>query len=136
MVLFCCSVKGCRKKFSSRFSMKRHQLIHQPEKPFQCSYCMKKFILKQYLDEHVYIHTGAKPYVCNYPCCGKAFRQAGKLSLHKKQHKNHTNYTEYIDSIFSHFQLPSWFEEKVLPPPTPFTIPGMNAPLNNLMNGQ
>lgn len=34
----------------------------------------------------MYIHTGQKPFKCNFPGCDKAFRQAGKLSLHKKLH--------------------------------------------------
>ena len=34
------------------------------------------------------MHTGRKPFVCTFPGCGKAFRQAGKLSVHKKLHRN------------------------------------------------
>jgi uncharacterized Zn-finger protein len=36
----------------------------------------------------MYIHTGQKPFKCPYEGCTKAFRQAGKLSLHKKLHQN------------------------------------------------
>jgi hypothetical protein len=34
------------------------------------------------------MHTGLKPFVCKHPGCGRAFRQAGKLSVHKKIHRN------------------------------------------------
>jgi uncharacterized Zn-finger protein len=40
------------------------------------------------LKEHTYIHTGQKPFKCPYEGCTKAFRQAGKLSMHKKFHQN------------------------------------------------
>jgi uncharacterized Zn-finger protein len=40
------------------------------------------------LKEHTYIHTGQKPFRCPYEGCTKAFRQAGKLSMHKKLHQN------------------------------------------------
>lgn len=53
-----------------------------------CVICFKKFALGQYLKEHTYIHTGQKPFKCPYEGCTKAFRQAGKLSMHKKIHQN------------------------------------------------
>lgn len=40
------------------------------------------------MKEHTYIHTGQKPFKCPYEGCTKAFRQAGKLSMHKKFHQN------------------------------------------------
>ena len=79
-----CTHEGCDKAFTTRFSLRRHLVSHLPAKQFQCKLCFKKFTLGQYLREHMYIHTGQKPYVCKYPGCGKSFRQAGKLSQHKK----------------------------------------------------
>ena len=55
-------------------------------KPLKCKYCDKRFSLKQYLKEHQYTHTGERPYICNINGCEKTFRQAGKLSLHRRQH--------------------------------------------------
>jgi zinc finger protein 274 len=86
MGLFGCEYKGCSKSFASKFSMKRHMLLHEGKKQFVCKFCMKSFILRQYLKEHIFTHTGAKPYHCKYPGCGKSFRQAGKLSIHRKTH--------------------------------------------------
>jgi hypothetical protein len=83
-----CHFQECDKKFTTRFSLRRHIATHQPAKQFTCVICFKKFALAQYLKEHTYIHTGQKPFKCPYEGCTKAFRQAGKLSMHKKFHQN------------------------------------------------
>ena len=81
-----CKYMDCDKKFTTRFSLRRHISTHAPAKQYICVICYKKFALGQYLKEHTYIHTGQKPFKCPYEGCTKAFRQAGKLSLHKKLH--------------------------------------------------
>jgi uncharacterized Zn-finger protein len=83
-----CKHPDCDKKFTTRFSLRRHVATHQTAKQFVCVICYKKFALSQYLKEHTYIHTGQKPFRCPYEGCTKAFRQAGKLSMHKKFHQN------------------------------------------------
>ena len=83
-----CKYEECDKKFTTRFSLRRHISTHAPAKTFTCMICYKQFALGQYLKEHTYIHTGQKPFKCPYEGCTKAFRQAGKLSLHKKFHQN------------------------------------------------
>jgi uncharacterized Zn-finger protein len=83
-----CKYVECDKKFTTRFSLRRHISTHAPAKQYICLICYKKFALGQYLKEHTYIHTGQKPFRCPYQGCTKAFRQAGKLSLHKKLHQN------------------------------------------------
>ena len=54
----------CDKKFTTKFSLNRHQYIHSQVKKYSCRYCPKKFALKQYLKEHECIHTNSRPYVC------------------------------------------------------------------------
>ena len=78
----------CEKTFTTRFSLRRHESTHTPSKQHKCLRCGKTFALGQYLKEHMYIHTGQKPFKCPFEGCTKAFRQAGKLSLHKKLHQN------------------------------------------------
>jgi len=83
---FTCKHPGCDKKFRTKFSMKRHAYVHTQDKKYACKYCDKRFSLPQYLKEHTFTHTQDKPYVCGVAGCEKRFRQAGKLSLHRRTH--------------------------------------------------
>ncbi len=83
---YACRYEGCKRKYKSKFSLKRHYLSHMGVRNHKCPYCNKGFSLAQYLREHIHIHTGEKPFVCPFPGCGKQFRQAGKLSIHRKEH--------------------------------------------------
>ena len=94
---FKCDMRNCEHTFSSKFSLKRHTQIHLKKKPFSCKYCPKTFTLQQYLTEHEFIHTGDRPYVCGTNGCREAFRQRGKLSIHKRNHHSdvlHNNHRE------------------------------------------
>jgi len=84
--VFICSYEGCGRRFLAQFSLNRHNIIHSDKKRFSCKYCGKKFSLGQYLREHEYRHTKELPYECGVAGCTKRFRQAGKLSLHRKTH--------------------------------------------------
>ena len=65
-------------------------MIHTQEKQYICQHCGKTFALIKYLKEHTYTHTKDKPYVCGVGGCEKKFRQAGKLSLHRRTHKEYS----------------------------------------------
>eukprot|EP00357_Protocruzia_adherens_P034316 CAMPEP_0115012040 /NCGR_PEP_ID=MMETSP0216-20121206/24453_1 /TAXON_ID=223996 /ORGANISM="Protocruzia adherens, Strain Boccale" /LENGTH=316 /DNA_ID=CAMNT_0002380927 /DNA_START=197 /DNA_END=1147 /DNA_ORIENTATION=- len=82
-----CEKPGCDKMFKSKYTLRRHMATHVDIKRFVCQFCDKRFALKQYLKEHLYIHTGESPYTCPFPDCGRSFKQAGKLSMHKKLHE-------------------------------------------------
>lgn len=84
--LFVCSFPNCGKRFKTKFSMSRHNLIHSQEKNYSCRYCGKKFALYQYLKEHTNTHTSEKPYICGVSGCQERFSQTGKLSLHRRTH--------------------------------------------------
>lgn len=81
-----CKVATCDKSYTTRFSLRRHIASHSAIKQHVCVLCFKTFTLAQYLKEHTYIHTQQKPFKCDYEGCARAFRQAGKLSMHKKVH--------------------------------------------------
>ena len=83
-----CKVATCDKSYTTRFSLRRHIASHSAIKQHACVLCFKTFTLAQYLKEHTYIHTQQKPFKCDFDGCTRAFRQAGKLSMHKKVHQN------------------------------------------------
>lgn len=86
-----CPFPGCGFVLSNKYSLQRHVNIHKVVKDYKCSYCQKQFCLPQYLKDHLNVHTGEKPYHCDHPGCEATFRQASKLSIHKKTHKNKRN---------------------------------------------
>ena len=86
--MYHCNYEGCGKSFTNKHSLKRHEVTHNPDKKFKCDLCSKSFSLPQYLKEHKVVHTGERPFICKFPGCGKSFRQAGKLSIHRKEHSS------------------------------------------------
>ena len=84
--VYTCNYPECNKIFSTKFSWKRHQIIHNPKRNFICQCCGKKFALAQQLKEHFYIHTKEFPHVCGIDGCKREFKHASELSLHKRTH--------------------------------------------------
>ncbi len=83
---FACTWPGCGRLFRAQFSLNRHMVLHTEAKRYTCNVCQRTFSLPQYLREHEYTHTKEMPYVCGVAGCTMRFRQAGKLSLHRRTH--------------------------------------------------
>ena len=68
---------SCLKSFSTNQTLKRHEMIHLGEVPFECKTCKKRFRYTYHLKSHERIHTGEKPYKCK--TCVKTFSQSNYL---------------------------------------------------------
>jgi len=79
---FQCSL--CDKWFTRKQDVKRHKLTHTGEKPFQCSFCDKQFSQKEKAQRHELTHTGEKPFQCSH--CDKWFARKGDIKMHERTH--------------------------------------------------
>ena len=74
----------CSKTFTTPKGLRKHNLIHTGEKPYQCTVCGKSFRQTGGLTSHMRTHTGAKPYECVF--CGQSFVTSSSLNRHKLRH--------------------------------------------------
>ena len=64
-----CSVPGCKRKYSTPYTLKRHtQAFHLQIKRFSCPMCGRLFAYKHTMIDHKvrhqYVHHAPKPVVC------------------------------------------------------------------------
>lgn len=87
---FACDYEGCTKKFKSAQDLRRHHLVHNGTRPFQCDKCDRAFNLEWVLREHKKIHEGIRPFKCDVEDCGKSFYSQKDLKRHQVIHGNET----------------------------------------------
>jgi zinc finger protein PLAG1 len=82
-----CFVLGCDKKFTSKFKLKRHILIHSQTKTFSCDICRRSFRRKDHLKNHEKVHDPGKTvYTCAYAGCARAYNSLSSFKKHQAMH--------------------------------------------------
>ena len=74
----------CKKSFSCKSDLRKHEVFHNGQRQFACSECGKGFFTQVHLNRHQLIHTGEKPYSCD--TCEKSFSQNVSLITHRRTH--------------------------------------------------
>ncbi|OQV22924.1 putative Zinc finger protein PLAGL1 [Hypsibius exemplaris] len=81
-----CSFPFCRKFFTSKYKLLRHELIHSQEKRHHCPLCHKKFHRKDHLNNHLKVHERSKVRLeCHL--CGCVFAKKWTYEKHMTLHE-------------------------------------------------
>ena len=70
----------CRKTFSRLFSLRTHQRVHSPDRPFSCTFCPASFARAYDLKRHIKVHDKTA-----WKCtgCDKMFSRPDAIKRHK-----------------------------------------------------
>ena len=78
---------GCDKKFTSKFKLKRHILIHSQTKRFLCDVCKRAFRRKDHLKNHEKVHDPGKTvYSCSNKGCSRTYNSISSFRKHQAMH--------------------------------------------------
>ncbi|XP_063585639.1 zinc finger protein 420-like [Penaeus indicus] len=70
----------CKKEFTLKTALRKHENTHHGKKTFQCSQCGKKCFSTVMLKTHLKVHTGKNVFVCHY--CNVEFATDKILKKH------------------------------------------------------
>ncbi|XP_022833980.1 uncharacterized protein LOC111361803 [Spodoptera litura] len=91
-----CNYDNCRRRFKDKGDLKKHILIHYPDRQYSCTYCNRKFPRKSRLNEHIAMHLRGYKVQCDY--CHEMFSSKMHLSKHIKR-AHSPNSKKYICDI-------------------------------------
>uniref|UniRef100_A0A182JYY2 C2H2-type domain-containing protein n=1 Tax=Anopheles christyi TaxID=43041 RepID=A0A182JYY2_9DIPT len=74
----------CRKSFTTKYFLKKHNRLHTGEMPYTCGICKKSFTFQQSYHKHLLYHSDEKPHVCSV--CNRAFKELSTLHNHQRIH--------------------------------------------------
>jgi len=80
------SCADCGKCFRFKAELKRHRIIHRPERPYVCAVCNAAFKHKHVLKDHTRLHENNLRYRCNI--CGASSNATYFVKFHQNLHKN------------------------------------------------
>uniref|UniRef100_A0A8C5XU30 Paternally expressed 3 n=1 Tax=Microcebus murinus TaxID=30608 RepID=A0A8C5XU30_MICMU len=113
----------CKRTFSSKMGLRRHEPIHTGKKPFECKQCGEAFYLMPHLTRHQKTHSGEKR--SGRKQSGKSVIQHANLCGHGRVHSQE-DYHEcvqcgkaFIQDVHLLQHLKAHEAEKALPPGLP-----------------
>ncbi|XP_058059016.1 zinc finger protein Xfin [Anopheles bellator] len=74
----------CRKSFTTKYFLKKHNRLHTGEMPYTCTICNKSFTFQQSYHKHLLYHSDEKPHACTV--CGRSFKELSTLHNHERIH--------------------------------------------------
>lgn len=98
---FICEV--CNYGTNDRSNMRRHQRVHNQERPYVCAMCPKAFTRKLSLRMHMFKHQQLKCGVCDVDSLS-----VEEFETHMFQHMSWIVYMSYLQKLFSIIAL-KWY---------------------------